>query len=103
MNFAVLMNGLQLFARMRPAALISSFSLIASRMSCFDLPADGLELNNIIDQEPDLSETLNRELNLLEEKDYENNEVHFSAEDFDLESDGQLIQRLKGLGIPRLI
>lgn len=63
----------------------------------FDLPADGLELNNIIDQEPDRSQTLNRELNLLEEK-LRKQRVHFSAEDLDLESDSQLIQRLKGLG-----
>jgi uncharacterized sulfatase len=63
----------------------------------FDLQIDSLELNNIINQELNLSEALNRELNLLE-REIRKQQDHFKGEEIDLESDSQLMQRLKGLG-----
>jgi arylsulfatase A-like enzyme len=63
----------------------------------FDLPADSLELNNIINQRPDLRDNLNYELNSLEEE-VRKQQVDFAGKEIDLGSDTQLMQRLKGLG-----
>ena len=63
----------------------------------FDLPVDSLELNNIIDQEPVLSEVLDQQLNLMEDE-VRKKQVRLAGEDIDLEGDAHLLQRLKGLG-----
>jgi uncharacterized sulfatase len=63
----------------------------------FDLPADSLELDNLIDLKPDLRDTLNRELNSLE-KEVQKQKNDFVGEDINLVGDSQLMQRLRGLG-----
>ncbi len=63
----------------------------------FDLTTDNLELNNLIVQNKELSETLNRQLNLKEDE-VRKKQAKLAAGEIDLESDGQLMQRLKGLG-----
>lgn len=63
----------------------------------YDLPADSLELNNIIDQEPVRSEALNRRLTLVEGAAIKQQDL-LENEEIDIENDTDLMQRLKGLG-----
>lgn len=63
----------------------------------FDLPLDSLESNNIIDQEPLLSQVLDDQLNLIEDE-AQNQQDRLAGEELDLASDSVLMQRLKGLG-----
>jgi uncharacterized sulfatase len=63
----------------------------------FDLPSDALELKNIILQEPDLTEMLNRQLE-LKESEAQNRRDRMAGDEINLEGNAQLIQRLRGLG-----
>jgi len=63
----------------------------------FDLSADNMELNNLIERNEELGSTLNRLLNIREDEIHKQ-QAKLAVGEIDLEGDGQLMQRLKGLG-----
>ena len=63
----------------------------------FDLAADKMELNNLIEQNEELGGSLNKLLNLREDE-VRRQQPKLALGEIDLEGDGQLMQRLKGLG-----
>jgi arylsulfatase A-like enzyme len=63
----------------------------------YDLPSDSMELNNIIENEPQLSERLSQQLS-LKGQDAAKKRARLAEDELNLKADPLLAQRLKGLG-----